>query len=125
MTPTGIVYRDRDGVFWFDDLPVKDKRDIPRSRAWAGTTWYSPQGIKAAEWSSIMSPQDRAFGQRPGIMAGVAFAVKRGVMRVLSASTWGVESKDPAGCWKELSQLYVQAKACDLSVRSSAAMRCR
>jgi len=121
LIPTGIVHRDKDGVFWFDDVPVRDKRDVPRSRAWVGTTWYAPQGVKAVEWSSIMSPQDLAFGPRPGVMAGVSFNVKRGRMKVLSASTWGVDAKDPNRCWNELAKLYVQAKACDLSVRSSAA----
>jgi hypothetical protein len=119
---TGIVHLDKSGTFWFDDRPVRSPAEVPRGRAWNRTFWYAPDGIGAAAWARIMGPQDTSFGPKPGQALGVTFKLpQRGSYKVMSASAWGVSERDPARCLDEMTDRYVQARACDVVPRASAA----
>ena len=119
---TGIVHRDENGTFWFDDRPVRTPDQIPTTRSWKGTTWYAPPGIRSSDWSAIMRPGDEAFGPEPGKVVGVSFRVgKRGRMRVLSSSTWGVNNRDPNDCFRAIRSLMAAVRAVGMKVRTSVA----
>jgi hypothetical protein len=119
---TGIVHRDVNGDFWFDDRRVRGPDDLPQGRAWKGTLWYAPDGIGANDWARIMRPGDAGFGPRPGHLLGATFQLpKRGQFKVMSASTWGVGDRDPNRCSDDLTELFVQARAIGLPIRGSAA----
>lgn len=119
---TGIVHRDANGIFWFDDLPVRGPEDLPTGKAWAGTLWYVPDGIRTAEWAKLMRPGDFAFGPRHGDVMGVSFRVgPKSRMRVVRASSWGVQDRDPNAAARELDWLMVEAAAADLPIRTSIA----
>jgi hypothetical protein len=122
MPLTGVIHRDRNGTFWFDDRPVRGPDDVPRRRAWKNTLWYATPGIPAAEWAKIMGPRDHAFGPKPGHVAGLVFRTRqRGKYRVLTSTTWGVNKANPNTCYDNIRRLQVLAAAAGLRVRSTIA----
>jgi len=122
MSFTGIVHRDDNGIFWFDDRPVRNPSQIPTTRAWKNTTWYTPPGVKASDWSTIMRPGDEAFGPDPGKVVGVSFRIgRRSRMRVFSSSTWGVDKRNPHECFGAIRSLMAAVRAAGMKVKSSVA----
>jgi len=120
----GVVHRDLNGTFWFDDRPVRGPEDIPSGRAWAGTVWYAAPGIHSYEWASLLREGDVAFGPSPGEVMGCKIrtgAAGRGTIRVLDSRCWGVPDRDPNVCFREIQSIRAQARACDLEPKNSAA----
>ena len=119
---TGVIHRDENGVFWFDDKPVRGPKDIPRGRAWKNTVWYATPGIPSVEWAKLLGPRDHAFGPRPGQIAGLQFRTnQRGRYRVLTATTWGVNKANPNACYDAIRRLQVLTAAVGLKVCSTIA----
>jgi hypothetical protein len=117
---SGIVHRDKDGMIWFDDVPVRDSKRLRRP-VYQGTLWYSTLGVKSADWASLLEDGDVAFGPEPGEISGVSLRCGKGRLRVLDARCWGVTEGDPNRCSSELDLLAMQALSCDLNLRPSAA----
>lgn len=119
---TGVIHRDANGVFWFDDVPVKGPDDVPRGKAWRNTRFYCTEGIPAVEWAKLLSPNDYAFGPQPGTLLGVSFACNgKGRYTVLNGSTWGVTTRDPNKAYQNIRSLQALAVAAGLRIRGSIA----
>lgn len=119
---TGIVHKGSDGTLWFDDVPVRDPRDLPRRSAWGGTLWYATPNVLPSDLGRICASEDEAFGPAPGKILGVKFRVgKKSRMKVISSSSWGVTRSDPNGAYRKLQRLYADSLAVGVKPRSSVA----
>lgn len=120
----GVVHRDPNGTFWFDDRPIRGPEDIPSGRAWSGTVWYAAPGIRSHDWATLLRPGDTAFGPAPGEIMGVKVRTGsggHGTIRILDSRCWGVSERDPEACFRQVQAIRAQAAACDLAPKNSAA----
>jgi hypothetical protein len=118
----GIVHKGADDTLWFDDVPVRDPRDLPRRRAWSGTLWYATPDVQPSDLGRLCQDDDVAFGPAPGKILGVRFRVgKKRRMRVIASSSWGVDRRNPNAVYRRIQRLYADALAAGLTPKTSVA----
>lgn len=118
---TGIVHKTGD-TLWFDDVPVREPKDLPRRKAWGGTLWYATPDVQPSDLGRLCKDDDVAYGPAPGKILGVKFRVSnKRRMKVVSASSWGVDKRDPSIAYRRIQRLYADAIGAGLTPKPSVA----